>query len=105
MSYVIRLTPTEHSALLGILVNHARQPDATQEWVDVVNEKTTTLGDLMTLVGTAEWESSAIRKGQCVAFDEHGKEVAWLVEGDPSLVISTIKSGQGTLIIRPSHKD
>lgn len=57
MSYVIRLTPTEHSAILGILVDYARQKDATEEWIDIVNEKTTTLDDLMALVAAAEWES------------------------------------------------
>lgn len=56
MSYVIRLTMSQHTALLGILVIYACQPDSTLEWVDVVNDKTTTLADLMNLVTDAKWE-------------------------------------------------
>jgi hypothetical protein len=32
-----------------------------------------------------------IEKGECVAFDGNGKELAWLVRGHPELVISTIR--------------
>lgn len=32
-----------------------------------------------------------LRKGQCVAMDDEGNELAWVVEGHPELVISKIK--------------
>lgn len=38
-------------------MDYARQKDATEEWIDIVNEKTTTLDDLMALVAAAEWEN------------------------------------------------
>jgi hypothetical protein len=52
------LAPTrqQHSALLGVLVEYTRDPNATQEWGDVLTDTTVTLSDLLTLVATAEQE-------------------------------------------------
>jgi hypothetical protein len=41
--------------------------------------------------GSFKRQGITLRKGQCVAFDENGNEVAWVVEGHPEFVISTIR--------------
>lgn len=36
-------------------------------------------------------ENVYAEKGECIAYDAAGKEVAWLVKGDPEFVIITIR--------------
>lgn len=59
MNYTLHLTQQQHSALVVILVDYARRPDSTQEWVDVLTDTTTTLSDLLTLVATAKPKRNA----------------------------------------------
>ena len=53
---ILRLTQHEHSALLGVLIEYMRQPDSTQEWIDVLTDHTVTIGDLLALVSLPEVE-------------------------------------------------
>jgi hypothetical protein len=52
MKLVVRLTPLEQSALLGVLLDYQRE-DPT-EWLDVLNGKVTTVSQLIALVIQAE---------------------------------------------------
>lgn len=51
VTYTIELTRMERAALLLILIEYARWPKATQEWIDIVADKTTTLEGLITKLG------------------------------------------------------
>jgi hypothetical protein len=46
----LTLTGIEQSALMMILIEHARRADATQEWIDVVSEAKATTAELLTKV-------------------------------------------------------
>lgn len=50
----ITLTRQEYFALVSILVDHRRTRDSTLEWVDVLNDRTVTIDDLMMKVTGAE---------------------------------------------------
>lgn len=47
---VLRLTRSQQMALLDILVAYCRLPDQSQEFVDVIEDVTTTTGELLTVV-------------------------------------------------------
>lgn len=47
---LIELTTMERAALVGILVEYMLQPDSTKEWIDVVNDQTVTIEDLLAKV-------------------------------------------------------
>lgn len=59
--YVIRLTPVQRNALLSVLIDHSLRKDSTQVWVDVVNQTTVTINDLLHLLTMADAETKAIR--------------------------------------------
>lgn len=50
----ITLTRQEYFALLSILVDHRLKRDSTLEWLDVLNDQTVTIDDLMMKVTGAE---------------------------------------------------
>jgi hypothetical protein len=52
--WILRLNDHQRSALLGLLIEHMREPEATREWVDVLTDSTVTIGDLLMLVSMAE---------------------------------------------------
>ena len=53
MGYVIRLNVAQQSALLSVLVDHSLRKDSTREWIDIVNQSTVTIEDLLSLVAVA----------------------------------------------------
>jgi hypothetical protein len=56
MDRILRLTPLQHAALVGILVEYLRVPNCTQEWINVPTDETVTLDELLTLVTLAPVE-------------------------------------------------
>ena len=49
----LELTRMQQSALTMILVDWMRQPESTREWIDIVNDETVTIEDLLTIVARA----------------------------------------------------
>ena len=47
---VVRMTRSQQFALAGIIIDHARNKDSVQEWVDIIDDTTTTTGELLTLI-------------------------------------------------------
>lgn len=49
----MELTRIQQSALTMILVDFMRRPESTREWIDIVNDETVTIDDLLTIVTQA----------------------------------------------------
>jgi hypothetical protein len=67
MKVVLRLTRSQHMALSSILVQYALLKDQPQEFVDVAEDRTTTVGELLSAViplNEVEVNASEICMGQ-----------------------------------------
>jgi ribosomal protein L37E len=47
---IVELTRMEQSALTTILVDHMLRPDSTREWIDIIEQRTVTIEDLLAIV-------------------------------------------------------
>jgi len=58
LRFQLRMSPLQRSALIGVLVEYSLGPDATEKWEECIHGETTTIGELLDLLATAQPEVS-----------------------------------------------
>jgi hypothetical protein len=57
VQFQLELTPSQRMALLDLIAEHLRRPDAIEQFIDCSNDNVTTPGDLLQMVTNAQFQT------------------------------------------------